>query len=126
MNPQFNSLWKRLDEDNYHIIVLEGTMLFHPLAELNSLLDLKFLLQVSGPEIAKQRRAQRVYDEFPDPPDYFDQVVWPSFQLYLKEISQSNEVTKNSLCFHRINAETSIEATASKLFHHLSDYFKTK
>merc|ERR1712029_1104410 len=59
------------------LLFLEGILLFnHPGIYDHS--NLRFFLKVTK-ETCSERRSERDYDP-PDPPTYFDQVVWPYYQ----------------------------------------------
>lgn len=69
--------------DDYHVVLVDGIMLYHEGSPLMGLLDLK--LFISAPyQVLKQRRESRAgyatIDGFwVDPPGYFDDMVWPGY-----------------------------------------------
>lgn len=70
------------------ITVVEG---IHVLTnkELGQLCDLRLFVTLDQATCA-QRRQLRCYDP-PDPPGYFEAVVWPSYTVQLEQLRQSNE-----------------------------------
>jgi hypothetical protein len=69
------------------VTILEGHILFNH-APFYSVCHpkLRFFLTLDEAECQK-RRALRVYDP-PNPPGFFDQVVWPHYLLRLKEVQK--------------------------------------
>lgn len=69
--------------DQYHIVLVDGIMLYHEDSPLLDLLDLK--LFISAPyEALKERRESRagyatIEGFWVDPPGYFDDMVWPGY-----------------------------------------------
>ncbi|KAL1450841.1 hypothetical protein WDU94_003156 [Cyamophila willieti] len=66
-----------------HILILDGFLLFNE-PRLLSLCHLRYDFTLPY-EVAKHRRATRVYDP-PDVPGYFDRVAWPAYLKHSREI----------------------------------------
>lgn len=72
------------------LLIVDGFLIFNypPLAEL---CDLKFFLTLDY-EQCYTRRQERFYDS-PDPPDYFQNYVWPMYCRHLKEMQEQSYST---------------------------------
>lgn len=65
------------------ILIVEGFLLYFN-AELQAQLDVRFFLRISKDLMQKRRLGRKDYvlndgSVWTDPPDYFEQVVWPSY-----------------------------------------------
>lgn len=79
------------------VLLVEGLFLFHKSSEIGNLIDVKMICPVNY-EILKMRRESRksyqtVDGVWCDPPNYFDDFVWPKFLeygrfLYSKDFQQ--------------------------------------
>ncbi|KAL3866375.1 hypothetical protein ACJMK2_043678 [Sinanodonta woodiana] len=71
------------------ILLVEGFNFYgyHPVA---ALMDKKYFLKVSR-DVCLERRRKRTYNP-PDPPHYFEKVVWPMYEKHLKDIEDQDEI----------------------------------
>lgn len=84
------------------ILIIDGFLIFNykPIADL---CNLKYFLTITK-QLCWERRRHRVYNP-PDVPGYFDKVIWPEYEKYLKEIEKDKKL------FSEINF---IDGTTSK------------
>ncbi|XP_034937504.1 nicotinamide riboside kinase 1 [Chelonus insularis] len=71
------------------VLILEGFILFED-KKISDLCNLKYLLTLNKQQCWERRR-NRVYDP-PDVPGYFDSIVWPEYEKYLREIKQNKKL----------------------------------
>ncbi|EFN82408.1 nicotinamide riboside kinase 1 [Harpegnathos saltator] len=71
------------------LLILDGFLLFKHKA-ITDLCDRKYFLTLSE-ELCCERRTNRPYEP-PDPPGYFEKVVWPEYINYKREITGDNEL----------------------------------
>lgn len=71
---------------NTNILIIEGFCIFN-YEPIEKLCDLKFYISISK-ETVCERRFKRVYDP-PDPPGYFEKVVWPEYLKHKEEIQEN-------------------------------------
>lgn len=81
--------------DDVTIVLVDGFMLFHD-PELASLFDLKLFYYASH-ECLKTRRSKRkgystVAGFWVDPPNYFDDYVWPAYEKFHKHLFINEDV----------------------------------
>ncbi|CAG0884805.1 unnamed protein product [Darwinula stevensoni] len=74
----------------FSIIVVEGfTILNHP--PLRELFNLKYFFTLPYKECLR-RRQSRIYNT-PDPPSYFDLILWPHYRRHLGEVTHLKDIT---------------------------------
>jgi len=85
LSPSCQKLFERLELNQ--LLVVEG---IHVLSnnQLFDLCDIKVCVTLDH-STCKQRREHRTYDP-PDPPNYFQQVVWPAYEEQYQKLSKSN------------------------------------
>ncbi|XP_020278743.1 nicotinamide riboside kinase 2 [Pseudomyrmex gracilis] len=81
---------KRATDSRKTVLILDGFLLFKD-KTIADLCDLKYFLTLTK-EQCWERRKNRAYDP-PDVPGYFDKVVWPEYEKYVKEITQDGDRT---------------------------------
>lgn len=81
---------KRATDSKKTVLILDGFLLFKD-KTIADLCDLKYFLTLTK-EQCWERRKNRAYDP-PDVPGYFDKVVWPEYEKYVKEITQDGDRT---------------------------------
>lgn len=91
--------------EDYQIVLVDGFMLFHE-DKLLELFDLK-LFYYATHDCLKTRRSKRkgystVAGFWVDPPNYFDDYVWPAFEKYHKHLFENDDVN-GQLNSHSIN-----------------------
>ncbi|XP_040569586.1 nicotinamide riboside kinase 1 [Lepeophtheirus salmonis] len=124
--PQFNNYinWevksafdiRALNDDLKHrslesFNILEGITIFDdPLTE--SLCDIRFFIKLEY-DLCKERRSRKSYYPFePDPPGYFDSVVWPYHEEYKGRIIQREG-------YYLLDGEESISTNVGIILDHL-------
>lgn len=98
--PTQIEILKTKEEINYiltrvSIVLVDGFMLFHD-PDLSALFDLK-LFYYSDHDCLKTRRSKRkgystVAGFWVDPPNYFDDYVWPAYVKFHRHLFQNNDV----------------------------------
>ncbi|CAH6719028.1 nicotinamide riboside kinase [[Candida] jaroonii] len=94
---EINHLKKLVDKfENYDLVIVDGFMLFHD-EELARLFDLK-LFYYADYETLKTRRSKRkgystVAGFWVDPPNYFDDYVWPAYEKFHKHLFVDEDVS---------------------------------
>ena len=96
---------KVLENSVGRIVFLEGILLFNHRG-IYDRSDLRFFINLTE-ETCRQRRSLRHYDP-PDPPAYFDRVVWPHYVSNLEEIQD-----KPGIAY--LSGEDSLETNALKI-----------
>lgn len=89
------------------ILIVDGILLFHHHSQLTSTFDLRLVVPFDY-SILKQRREARVGYDTPDgefwqdPPNYFDDLVWPEF---VKHCGYLFESSHNHNEYHKLTPE---------------------
>lgn len=72
------------------VLLVDGIMLFHHGSEVADLFDLKILFPFNYEELKRRREARSGYETsegfWQDPPNYFDEFVWPEFIKHHKHL----------------------------------------
>ena len=93
MNRMVNDVndWISTHQDlkGQNILIIEGFLIF-TYKPLINLFNKKYFIKVDYQSCAA-RRVHRVYDP-PDPPGYFDAVVWPAYHKCLEEIKDQKDI----------------------------------
>lgn len=81
--------------NKYDLVIVDGFMLFHD-EELASLFDVKLFFHADY-ETLKSRRSKRkgystVAGFWVDPPNYFDDYVWPAYEKFHKQLFVEGDV----------------------------------
>lgn len=117
---------------NLKIVLVDGFLLFHD-EELLSLFDLK-LFYYSEYAVLKSRRLKRQYSTLEgvwvDPPNYFDNIVWPAYEQYHRGLftnedvnSELNDYAKQlGIRSYKNDDNTSLYAIIEWTLRQLSDY----
>lgn len=71
------------------ILIVEGYLIFNYEPLLN-LCHLKFNVNLSY-ELCRERRESRIYP-FKSPPNYFDEFIWPLYQIHLAEYADRKDI----------------------------------
>ena len=69
--------------------IVEGITIFNS-KQVSDVCDLKIFLTLDH-QTCSARRSKRVYDP-PDPPGYFEKIVWPSYVDQLKQIKNDPNI----------------------------------
>lgn len=90
--------YEQIPPAEYHFVFVDGFMLFHS-EEISSLFDVKLLFRAPY-EVLKARREARVgYNTvegfWVDPPNYFDDIVWPEFVKSHQRLFVDQDVGKS-------------------------------
>lgn len=88
MRRDVNTLLNRSHSDGTpHVVIIEGFLLLNDYY-FSEVCDLKFFFTLSK-EQCWERRCVRIYEP-PDPPGYFDEVVWPEYEKHKDEAFKMN------------------------------------
>lgn len=99
-----------------NILVIEGFLIFN-CKRISELCQIEIDLQLSYEECFN-RRKNRIYNP-PNPPGYFEKIIWPFYQKHRHEYEHSQGM-------HVMNGEMSEEVILSQVLQYIADYVTEK